>query len=111
MASVGKVSSRVSAFGRLLTSDKALLVGASVLLSALATGFLGPYVARLPGIGAHPFLFYLVVGFVVFFLSGMVGGKLMYLLQGIALGTVVTGLMQIPAVQQLQGQILARANR
>ena len=108
---VGSVSSKVSGFTNLLTSDKALIVGASVLLSAVATSLIGPYVARIPGIGAHPFIFYLIVGFIVFFISGMVGGKLMYLLQGLALGTVVQGLLTFPAVRQAQASILARTGR
>ena len=111
MVSVGRVSGRVSAFGRLLTSDKALLVGAATLISAVAVGLLGPYVSRLPFVGQYPFLFYIVVGFIVFFIASMVSGKLMYLLQGIALGTVMQGLLTFPAVQQAQAQILARANR
>lgn len=108
---VGRVSGRVGAFGRLLTSDKALLVASSVLISAVAVGFLGPYVQRLPFVGSHPFIFYLVVAFVVFFLASMTSGKIMYLLQGIALGTAVQGLLTFPAVQAAQAQILARANR
>ena len=108
---VGSVSGKVSGFGRLLTSDKALLVAASVLISSVAVGFLGPYVARIPGIGAHPFIFYLVVAFVVFFISGMVGGKLMSILQGIALGTAIQGLLTFPAVRAAQANLLARAGR
>ena len=108
---VGKVTGRVGAFGRFITSDKALLVGAATILSAVAVQFLTPYLSRIPGIGRHPFIFYLVAGFVVFFLAGMTGGKLMYLLQGVALGVFIQGILTFPAVRNAQASLLARAGR
>ena len=108
---VGRVGGKLGSFSRLLTSDKALLVAASVLISAVAVQLLSPYVARLPFVGSHPFLFYLVIAFVVFFVASMTSGKIMYLLQGIALGVAVQGLLTFPAVQGLQANLLARANR
>ena len=108
---VGRVSGRVGAFGRLLTSDKALIAGAAVLISAVAVNILGPYVSRLPFVGSHPFIFYLVIGFITFFVASMLSGKVMYLLQGIALGVVINGLLTFPAVAGARDNLIARLNR